>query len=428
MKLLISKMILFLFVANTMSVFATTNLHEIKSIHLGSVDVYKAHYQDVMSEKLGSAPRFAVAHEVNIDPMSSTNLQETKDGWIWRYRVIADNAVSLNFAFFDFNMSKNSKLSIYSSDYKHAIRPFTHKDNNSSKQLWTPIILSNDVVIELYIPTDEIDFVSLKFARINQGYRTFSQSTDKSGSCNVDVVCTEGDEWRDEINSVAVISTGGTTFCTGFMVNNTSQDKTPYFMTANHCRINKWNESSLVTYWNYQASVCGGTKDGNLEQFNTGSTWLASSRKSDFTLVRLTNPPEDEWNVNFAGWDRSGEDAISAVAIHHPSTDEKSISFENEPTTITAYLKEEVPGDSTHIRVEDWDVGTTEPGSSGSPLFNQDHRVIGQLHGGYASCRSQTSDWYGSIHSSWEGDGQPASGLKSWLDSAETGELFVDTI
>ena len=40
----------------------------------------------------------------------------------------------------------------------------------------------------------------------------------------------------------------------------------------------------------------------------------------------------------------------------------------------------------THTAQIDWDDGTTEPGSSGSPLFDQNHRVIGQLHGGYAAC------------------------------------------
>ena len=58
-------------------------------------------------------------------------------------------------------------------------------------------------------------------------------------------------------------------------------------------------------------------------------------------------------------------------------------SFEDDPTTTTSYLGTAVPGAGTHVRLEDWDLGTTEGGSSGSPLFNQDHRVIGQLHGGY---------------------------------------------
>ena len=57
-------------------------------------------------------------------------------------------------------------------------------------------------------------------------------------------------------------------------------------------------------------------------------------------------------------------------------------SFEDDPTTTTSFGEISVPGAGTHVRVEDWDLGTTEGGSSGSPLFDQNHRVIGQLHGG----------------------------------------------
>jgi subtilisin-like proprotein convertase family protein len=146
------------------------------------------------------------------------------------------------------------------------------------------------------------------------------------------------------------------------------------------------------------------------------------------TLVLLDDDPDPDWQVGFAGRDRSDPDARSAVAIHHPDTDEKRISFEYDPTTTTSYLGNGIPGDGTHVRVEDWDLGTTEPGSSGSPLFDQDHRAIGQLHGGYASCTSQTSDWYGRFSVSWTGGGSPSSRLSDWLDTAGTGAMTVDTI
>lgn len=393
-----------------------------------ALDIHKMHKEDVFSEKLGEAPRFAVERPVNVSLENKSVWTQEGDVWKWKVRVKADQAVSLNFAFKEFKMSKNARLSIYSADMKESIRDFTANDNNIHDELWTPVIMANDVVIELSAPQEEIDQVRLRLAQVNQGYRTFSQTTEKSGSCNVDVVCSEGDDWRSEINSVAVISTGGSTFCTGFMVNNTSNDRTPYFMTAKHCRISEYNAASLVAYWNYQASECGGGRDGVKEQFSTGSEFLAGSARSDFTLVKLLQTPKAEWGVSFAGFDARDMDSAQATAIHHPATDEKAISFEFDPTTTTSYLGNDVPGDGTHVRVEDWDVGTTEPGSSGSPLFNAEKRVIGQLHGGYASCSSQTSDWYGRIHTSWEGEGSADTRLKDWLDHAKTGSMITDTI
>lgn len=412
----------------TLLIISTTAFGAMKTTSFPATDILKAHGQDVANEKLGNAPRFAIVHNVSINPLNSNEMTLENNNWVWRHRVEANKAVSLNFAFESFKMSKNSRVNIYSADLSKNIRSFTAKDNNAQNQLWTPVLLAEAVIIELVVPKNEIQNVQLQLTKVNQGYRKFSESTEKSGSCNVDVVCSEGDDWEAEINSVAVISTGGSTFCTGFMVNNTLNDKTPYFMTAKHCRISSSNASSLVTYWNFQKTTCAGRTNGKLNQFTTGSQFLAGSTKSDFTLVKLNSQPDDAFNVRYAGWDRTGEDAVKAIAIHHPATDEKSISFENDPTTVTTYLREAIPGDGTHVRVTDWDNGTTEPGSSGSPLFDQNHRVIGQLHGGYASCSSQTSDWYGRIHTSWNGEGTDSTSLKNHLDSAGTGDMFVDTL
>ena len=141
----------------------------------------------------------------------------------------------------------------------------------------------------------------------------------------MDVVCPEGDDWREEISSVAVYSLGGGTLCTGWMTNNARQDGTPYFMTANHCGINSGNAASLVVYWNFETSVCGGTPDGSLAQSQTGSTFLSDYGSSDFTLVELDATPNAAFNVYYAGWDVRGATPPGAVGIHHPQGDEKAI-------------------------------------------------------------------------------------------------------
>ncbi|MBK6900003.1 MAG: trypsin-like peptidase domain-containing protein [bacterium] len=178
-------------------------------------------------------------------------------------------------------------------------------------------------------------------------------------------------------------------------------------MTAYHCGIHTSQAPTLVTYWNFNSPTCGQQGGGSLAQFLTGSTLRAESSASDFTLVELNSVPDASWNVAYAGWDRGAQDPTSATAIHHPSTDEKSISFEYDALSTTTYLQTAVPGDGTHLRVADWDLGTTEGGSSGSPLFNQNHHVVGQLHGGYAACGNNLSDWYGRFSRSWTGGTRP---------------------
>ena len=72
------------------------------------------------------------------------------------------------------------------------------------------------------------------FGTRKEGQRGKPRRRELSGSCNIDVVCDEGDDWRDEISSVAAYSLGGSLFCTGAMINNARQDGKPYFLTAHH--------------------------------------------------------------------------------------------------------------------------------------------------------------------------------------------------
>lgn len=413
----------------TLALIATLGLSfesmaAITSSYFQPLDVLGLHAQEIENERKGEAPRFAVSHKVSLRP----SWEKSDQGYTWTHQVTAPTAVSLNFGFSNFYLPQGAKLSIYSADHSQFIRSFTAQDNNVNNQLWTPVIMSDDVVIELTAPEEVVKDVQLELTHIGQGFRTFAERTQKSGDCNIDVACRDSRGWENEVNSVGVISTGGSSFCTGFMVNNTKNDRTPFFMTANHCRISTYSAPSLVVYWNYQTSSCGGARNGKLTDFQTGSVHLASGTRSDFTLVKLNSAPKSEWNVKFAGWDATDASGSTAVAIHHPNTDEKSISFENDPTEISSYLGEDSPGDNSHVRVVDWDKGTTEPGSSGSPLFNDQHRVIGQLHGGGAACGNDESDYYGRFYTSWHGNGSASGSLKHHLDSDKTGQLTTDTI
>ena len=411
-------------------------LDMVETLVMPAVDVPALLLEDEARAAQGLPPRFAQPIPVDVTPGNHGTWESLSDGTsIWRLRILSKGALSLNLGFTRYRMPDGGSLSLYPPDRSRVVGPFTAADNEDHGQLWSPILLGDEIVIEISLPTNQVENLELALTSVNHGYAVFGRShTITSGVCNVDVVCPEGDAWQDQIRSVAVISTGGSTFCTGFLVNNTAQDLKGYFMTANHCGIDAGNAASLVTYWNYQNSWCrpvndpinGQPGDGQLNQYNTGSFFRSSYSSSDFTLVELDDPINPDFNVYWAGWDHSGADATNATAIHHPNTDEKRISFEYSPTTVTSYLGTTVPGDGTHVRITDWDLGTTEPGSSGSPLFDQNHRIIGQLHGGYAACGNDDSDWYGRFYTSWTGAGSPASRLSDWLDPENSGQLFLN--
>ncbi|MEL7163206.1 MAG: trypsin-like peptidase domain-containing protein, partial [Bacteroidota bacterium] len=246
------------------------------------------------------------------------------------------------------------------------------------------------------------------------------------------------DRYRDIIRSVAAYTINGRNTCTGFLVNNTNQDGTPFFMTADHCNVTTARAPSLVAYWNYENSFCrdvtpgsgdeSGGSNGRRNIFNSGGTLLATYPSTDFTLLLLDDPVPAAANAFYAGW--SAELSLprdTVICVHHPRVQEKRISFSFQRVFRTFSRGGGDPDpNGNHIEVPDWDIGTTEGGSSGSPIFDRFGRVRGQLFGGDAACNNDFYDVYGFFHSSWTGGGTPDSRLSDWLDPCGTGQITID--
>ena len=78
-----------------------------------------------------------------------------------------------------------------------------------------------------------------------------------------------------------------------------------------------------------------------------------------------------------------------------------------------------VSGSSNMWKIEEWERNTTtEGGSSGSGLWDENHYLIGQLYGGQANCSNSINDYYGKFSKSW-------AGLSSWLDPQNTGATVL---
>lgn len=391
--------------------------------------------EDTNRSANGDAARYAIPNKVSISPNTHGTWEQLDATWsLWRLRIKTGNANHVNLGFQTFFMPPSARMQVYSADYSYVVRPFDKQDHQPTGEFWTPVVMGNEVVCEVYVQTAHIPQVLLDMKHIGSGYRFFgagatalSSGTDGSGSCNVDVNCPQGAAWAAEISASAAISTGGSLFCSGSMINNTANDGRNFFLTAYHCGVNASAAPSLVCYWNYEAATCGGS-GGPLNQFTVGSVLRARYNTSDFTLVELNSTPNAAWGVTYAGWNRGTATATSAVAIHHPSGDSKKISFENQAVQFTAYGSTTQNPNANHVRVVDWDQGTTEGGSSGSPLFDQNHRIIGQLHGGSAACGNNASDWYGRLYTSWTGGGSNSSRLSNWLDPIGTGATTLDTL
>ena len=123
-----------------------------------------------------------------------------------------------------------------------------------------------------------------------------------------------------------ILTSGGSRLCTGSMVNNTAQDLTPYFLTANHCL---GGNDSWIFMFNYESSGCQ-NQNGLTNMTVSGSTLLANSATSDFALLELNESIPEDYNVFFSGWDVTGNTPNIPVCIHHPSGDIKKITFDED--------------------------------------------------------------------------------------------------
>jgi lysyl endopeptidase len=102
----------------------------------------------------------------------------------------------------------------------------------------------------------------------------------------------------------------------------------------------------------------------------------ASEANADFALLELNQTPDPSLGIFYAGWTRSGQPASSVTAIHHPKGDLMKISIDVNPVIAVSFFG----GGPDYWRAT-FDQGIVQPGSSGSPLFDPNHRIVGQLSG-----------------------------------------------
>lgn len=381
-------------------------------------------------ERTGGPNVFAEAISCYIDCEHTGTWESTKDGsMIWRQRVRSNGAHSINLAFTEFFLPSSAQLYISDEHQEIIIGPLTSADNDDHGEWWSPIFPGEEVLIQVRVSPKQSSELRLTIEQLNHDFTGLGRVV--SGSCNLDVICSEVDgfdiveRYRDAINAVGFITIAGVSECTGSLVNNTRNDCTPYFLTAQHCRVSAANDQSVVVYWNYQNSRCrepgstdsGGPGNGRLTEFNSGSTLRARFDRSDFALIELDDDVDPLTNPFFLGWDRVTENVDTAATIHHPRAQEKRISFDFGSLTfgVNRYF----------VRVNNWEVGTTEPGSSGSPLLTKDQRLVGTLTGGDAACGNTFEDDYGMFKEGWEGGGSSETRIRDWLDPDNTGATTI---
>jgi hypothetical protein len=218
------------------------------------------------------------------------------------------------------------------------------------------------------------------------------------------------------------------------LINNTNNDGTPYFITANHCR---GGEGSWAFRFNWRSpnpscSTNVNSTNGSFNQTVSGSVLRANSAESDMELVEITDTSfftQNATNLVWAGWNRSKtQTPVVNFSIHHPSGDIQKVCREDDG----AYRRNvdfEIPNTKMWY-IDQWELGVTEPGSSGSALYNETGHLIGMLSGGRAACNGTANngleDYYGRFDVAWDFGSSQSSRLKERLDPSNSGIEVLD--
>lgn len=380
-----------------------------------AVDVKQMQAEDSINEVYKDVPwRFGKNIPVSFD-LNNSGIWDVlpKGDRIWRLGIKCKGAFTINLTFDNYRLPVGAKLYVYNIDKTNILGAFTDFNNREDSTFATTLVKGEEIVIEYYEPSDPAFHGQLHLNRVTHGYRDsfgYIKSFGQSGSCNNNVKCPEAVTWQNQVRSACMLVTNGNGFCSGALVNNTNQDGIPYILTANHCYS---NPSTWVFWFNWESPTCPNPQNSPSYNSISGATLKARYSDSDFCLVLMSSVPPASDSVYYAGWNRLDSAASSGACVHHPSGDIKKISYSATPFHSDTWSG--TPPDS-HWRV-DWTDGITEPGSSGSPMFDQYHHIVGQLHGGPSSCTSsQKWDFYGKFAMSWEHGTTPATRLKDWLD------------
>ncbi|MEM1091575.1 MAG: PKD domain-containing protein, partial [Pseudomonadota bacterium] len=357
------------------------------------------------------------------------------------WNISSPGATSLDLVFSHFWLPRGVSVYVYDSSREWVRGPYTDQHNNAQNVLPMPFVPGDSLTIEVTGDPAALAHAKLKVGQVSSGYREFWKPGElqKSGACNVDVACPDRSTWEDQIASVGhfTFQSGGSSFvCSGQMLNTTSNDDR-IFSSANHCLSTEAEANSVVVYFNYESDQCrapGSVSSGQaisrggFTDTIEGTSLLSTYAPSDFTLLRLNQTPPASYNVFYSGWDHTGNGVAGVAGIHHPAGHAKRISFDFDELCKSPYLGG-CDGSSTHWRIAAWDTGTTEGGSSGSGIWNNNGLFVGQLEGGFAACSGGTAqdndqpDWYGRMDVSWTGNGTPSGRMSDWLDPTNTGAM-----
>ncbi len=406
----------------------------IPSVILPAINFKKVKKED----QEGPGTRFSVPihTELNFDNSGQWTILDNGDR-VWRLSIQSKGALATAFMYNDFYIPQGAQLFMYSPNHQQIKGAYTWKNNRKSRQFWTGLIKGDEAIVEYYEPKSVKGQGHFNIFRIDHVYNKENYNGDEkddnvfefgaSFPCHENVNCTTGADWDKQKRGVVriiLVVEEGMGFCSGSLLNNTSRDGTPYLLSAYHCQDGYTPIWDMYRFdFNYESDGCDNPDVEPSFQSVLGAEYISGRQSNDFILLDLIPDIPANAHAYLNGWSRLTPNNTSLVMIHHPKGDIKKIATSNSAPIIYAFPIIWDVGPATpayyHFKV-DYDTGTFEVGSSGSPLIDANNGlVLGQLHGGDndSLCTDNTTiGYYGHISYEWHLGNTPQLRLKEWLD------------
>ena len=375
---------------------------------------------------------FAISYDTLISPSTHGVWISTPQGKkIWTFAIKSENARSINLICNPYKLNPGVKLFVTDSSGNEINGAFTFRNNKPSGVLPVNPVYSDYVLVELQLDPSVTDFGEFGISRIsiepnlseNLKY-TGDEWYGASKSCHEDVNCFDSRPVAYQKYSVVRYIYNGTSRCTGTLVNNTLNDGTPYILTAGHCIGSDWEAATAVYSFNYVSPSCNGPDDIE-DNSIAGSELVSHSSYVDFSLMKLYEKPPSDYRPLYSGWNISDEPCDTTYTLHHPQGDVMKIAYNTDEIEYGSSENNFLP--NSHWLVRNYEVGSTENGSSGSALFNEQNAIIGTLSEGNAVCSEEIEDLYQELAFSWDKLSDSNRQLKTWLDPVQSGVVQLNS-
>ncbi|HEY8183451.1 MAG TPA: trypsin-like peptidase domain-containing protein [Thermoanaerobaculia bacterium] len=346
---------------------------------------------DVIEMRLSSA----VAAKTSITTFGRGVIEATPHGTIvWSTMVRVEKANRLRLHLEKLSIPDGTVFWVYGPGQRPTA--FSRELVDDKGTLWTPSVRGDTVYLDVETSSTAATAFTIREILELIDVGVGSIHAQDAPTCLVDATCvgastfTEIASARKGIASLFFVTSEGGAVCTGGLLNDQANSRTPYLLTANHCFHDQTTASSLEAVFDFQTASCQGSFNRNADPTVNGAQWLVSSSTSDVTLVKLNSLPAGRVLL---GWTTNPAAVGNGTMIHRISHPVPANDI--FPQSYSSTLVDTSLGTCTGVTRTNFLYSTSVGGqggvyggSSGSPVMLSNGQVVGQLLG---SCGPEPS-------------------------------------